>query len=164
MLINFWFATNLGRSDLGPARQHRPNRAENDRLRCDLALRHGIREGRQSTPAAAILRMRTVGHESDREKLGAAATRPANLQQRRPSRTPVGTRHRSSCLLPSVRFACYRSASVFLCGTSLVAAYLPCRSRFARRKTANLRSGTASSNPSSSSAESANHRVTTALA
>jgi len=37
----------------------------NDSFRRDLALRHGIREGRQSTPAAAILRMRTVGHESD---------------------------------------------------------------------------------------------------
>ena len=29
----------------------------NDRYRRDLALRHGIREGRQSIPAAVILRM-----------------------------------------------------------------------------------------------------------
>lgn len=42
----------------------------NDCLRRDLALRPGVREGRQSVPAAVTLRIRrTVGYESRAVKL-----------------------------------------------------------------------------------------------
>src|SRR5438045_9043215 len=72
------------------SRSHR--RLANDRNRRNLALRHGIREGRQSLPAAVIpLAGRTVGY-GEGFRMPAHGDLSARTEGRRPKAPQEGTR------------------------------------------------------------------------